>query len=800
MSPSITTSRFAVWLLVGLTVFAGVERATAATILLDDGRVLVGKLGQTSGVADDPFQPGPSAGAIRTTPILIIDDGLRRTYLHKTAIREVLDKADVPMIRIPVWQNHAERGSSIGVVGQPLRVTSFDEFGRRIYELPTARGPIAVVQGVTEITPVYTRVRGLRADPKSYIWDQRVATSSLPRETLARILKNTVPPNDLDARLQVVRLYLQSKRYRDARRELEQVQTDFAGRADTEKDGFKDDINQLRQLAAESLLDEIELRRSAGQHQLVRTLLERFPADGVAGDTLQKIRELLDEDDDRQVERHDALKRLATVASKLNEPASRKAAERIVAEITQRLSGATRDRLTAFRQLAQGDALEPEELTALALSGWLMGTNRAMDNLPVALSLIGVRDNVRKYLAESDPAVRESLYLAIRDAEGATVQRVADLLRLMEPPLGLPAEAEIGPRCYALTAGQGGVAKGGGALRYRVQLPPEYDPLRSYPVIVTLPPIGGSTEGALNAQLDYWAGTPTADFGRAGQAMRQGYIVVAIEWSGPNQLGYGYTAREHSAVLVALRDAMRRLAIDSDRVYLTGHGEGGDLAWDVALAHPDAWAGVLPMLATADRYCGWYWQNGQHVPWRLVNGELDAGKVARNAREFDRYLRPRFDTTVIEYRGRGYEPFSDEIQRAFDWMGRKRRGSPPEEFECATMRPWDNYFWWVEVEGLPEKSIVTPAAWPPKRGVRAAKVRGRKYAGNKLGVFARVDKVTVWLSPELIDFAEPIEIEWNGKRLTERGAVIGPDLRVLLEDARTRADRRRPYWAKVESR
>ncbi len=792
------TSRFAVPLVVGLVIllgFAESGRSVAATILLDDGRVLVGKLGQTSGVADDPFQPGPSAGAIRTTPILIIDDGLRRTYLHKTAIREILDEADVPMIRIPVWQNHAERGSSIGIVGQPLRVTPFDEFGRRIYELPTPAGPIAVVQGVTEITPVYTRVRGLRADPRSYIWDLRIATSSLPRETLALILKNAVPKNDLDARLQVVRLYLQSKRYRDARRELEQVQTDFAGRADTQEEGFKDDIRQLRQLAAESLLDEIELRRSAGQHQLVRTLLERFPADGVAGDTLQKIRELLDEDDDRQAERRQVLERLSTIAAKLNEPASRKAAEQIVAEITERLSEATRNRLTAFRQLAQGDALKPEELAALALSGWLMGTNRAMDNLPVALSLVGVRDNVSKYLAESDLAIRESLFLAIRDAEGATVERVADLLRLMEPPLELPANAMIGPRCYELIAGQGE-----GRVRYRVQLPPEYDPLRSYPAIVTLPPIGGAADRALDAQLDYWAGRRVPDFGRGGQAMRQGFIVIAIEWSTPNQLGYGYTAGEHAAVLMALRDAMRRLAIDSDRIFLTGHGAGGDLAWDVALAHPDAWAGVLPMLAVADRYCGWYWKNGEHVPWRLVNGELDAGKVARNSREFDRYLRPRFDTTVIEYRGRGYEPFSDEILRAFDWMSRKRRGAPPEEFECATMRPWDNYFWWIEVEGLPEKSVVTPAAWPPKRGVRAAKIRGRKYSGNKLGVFARVDKVTVWLSPDLVNFDEPIEIEWNGRRLTERNTQIRPDLRVLLEDARTRADRRQPYWAKVESR
>jgi hypothetical protein len=115
------------------------------------------------------------------------------------------------------------------------------------------------------------------------------------------------------------------------------------------------------------------------------------------------------------------------------------------------------------------------------------------------------------------------------------------------------------------------------------------------------------------------------------------------------------------------------------------------------------------------------------------------------------------------------------------------------------MRPGDNYFWWVEATGLPEKSLTAPALWPPDRGVRAASIRGRKFSGNKLGVYTGAEKVTVWLSPELVNFAEPLEIELNGKRLVPRGELVHPDLKTLLEDARTRADRKRPYWAKVES-
>lgn len=780
--------------------------AVGATIQLKDGRILSGELGETAGVAEDPLAPGPSAGQIRTSPILVVEDGLRRTYVHKTAVREVLDQREEPTVKIRVWQNEAKRGASLGVIGAPSSMTPFDEYGRRIIELPSDKGAIAVIQGVTEVTPVYTRVQGLRAEPRSYLWDMRLATSSLPRETLGRILSHAVPREDFDQRMQVVRLFLQAERYRDAARELETIRDDFAGRAGVETTDIDDNLRRLRELASRNLLDEIELRQTSGQHRLARALLERFPADGVAGDTLQRVRELLDEDDLAREKRADLLDRLDRTAKRLEEPAAKRIAERIAEEIRERLTSATEDRLTAFRQLATGDALGAQELAAVAISGWLLGSNNAVDSLPTALSLVRVRDNVRQYLAETDPQQREAAYLAIRDADGAEVSKIAELIARMEPPLPLvdpveessmqdedePAEptAEAIPGFYERT-----VKVGERDVRWVVQLPPEYDPLRSYPTIVTLGDLGVAPE----QQLDFWAGGAREGVGRVGQATRHGYIVVAIDWALRDQLRYGYTAEEHAAVLGPLRDAMRRVAIDPDRVFVTGHGAGGDLAWDLSLAHPDLWAGALPFLGVADCYCGWYWKNAEFVPWRIVLGELDGDKVARNSRELDRYLRPRFDATVVEYRGRGYDPLSDDIQQTFDWMNRKRRPAPPEEFECFTMRPWDNYFWWIEVGGLPEKSMTAPAQWPPSRGARAASVRGRKFSGNKLGVFTGAEKLTVWLSPELIDFNEPVEIEHNGKRLTPRGERVAPDLRTLLEDARTRADRKRPYWAKVES-
>ncbi|HEX3599629.1 MAG TPA: peptidase, partial [Lacipirellulaceae bacterium] len=250
------------------------------------------------------------------------------------------------------------------------------------------------------------------------------------------------------------------------------------------------------------------------------------------------------------------------------------------------------------------------------------------------------------------------------------------------------------------------------------------------------------------------------------------------------------------AVLRALRDACRRFSIDTDRVFLTGHGMGGDSAWDIAIAHPDVWAGVIPVVAVADKFVTRYAKNAPYVAWYVVAGELDGDKMSRNAQQIDRYLQPNTDITVVEYLGRGYEPFGDEIQHLFDWMGRKQRKAP-KDIDCVTMRPWDNFFWWLEADGLPAKSMVAPGNWPPQHEVRPATVIGKRLAINKVTVKLQASKVTVWLSPDLVDFTQPLVVEVNYRAITPRDRIVKPDVGVLLEDARTRADRLHPFWAKV---
>jgi predicted esterase len=329
---------------------------------------------------------------------------------------------------------------------------------------------------------------------------------------------------------------------------------------------------------------------------------------------------------------------------------------------------------------------------------------------------------------------------------------------------------------------------------YHVQLPPEYDPYRRYPTVVTLHGAGTSAK----QQIDWWAGTVAANGTRPGQAARHGYIVVAVEWAKEGQRQYDYSAPEHHAVLASLRDACRRFAIDTDRVFLSGHSMGGNAAWDIGLAHPDIWAGVIPIVGVSDRYCAHYYQNAKLLPFYVVAGELDGDKTKRNARDLDRCMIRRYDFTVSEYIGRGHENFSDEIQRLFDWMGRRKRDFFPREFEVSTMRTWDNFFWWTEVSAFPPRSVVEPNEWPPRRGYRAMEIKASS-SGNNIAITSGASNVAVWLAPELVDFSQPISVRVNGKTLNPgKQRFVEPNIEIILEDTRTRADRLHPFWAKIE--
>jgi predicted esterase len=757
--------------------------APATEVLLKDGRILQGRLVPVDSLADQPKAPD-TVGGIRR--LVLVDDDLRRTFIPERQIQQTLADQGQLQEKFTVPQRILRAGRAVRTVGPVIRITDFDQFGRRIFTFNTLKGPVNVVQGITLLTPQWTKVEGT-----NYIWDMRIATSSIPYDTLRAILLKQIDPKKIEDRKKIARFYLQSERYKDARQELEAILKAFPDQPEIEKQ-LGPTIRSLRQMEAQKALRELKARREAGQHGLVTRLLKVFPSEGVAGEILQAVREMSQEYEQQQARVVEVLQQFDAELAKIKDTSIRAQIEPIRKEIMAELNIDTLGRMAAFRQNLGDPALSPEQKVSLAISGWLVGSDAAVGKLSVALSLYRVRGLVRKYLNEPIKLSRDQVLGSMRSEEGAVPGSVAALLAHMKPAVDPPPPVSSEkPGFYRLEVP--GLAERT-PVGYLVQLPPEYNPYRHYPAVVTLHGAGTTA----SQQIDWWAGDWTKERWRAGQATRYGYIVIAPEWTTEHQKQYGYSAREHAAVLGSLRDACRRFAVDTDRVFLSGHSMGGDAAWDIGLAHPDLWAGVIPIVAQSDRYCAHYWENAQRLPFYVVCGELDGGKLMNNARDLDRYLQRGYNCTVVEYQGRGHEHFYEEILRIFDWMGRFRRDFFPREFSCSTMRRWDNYFWWVELEGLPPGAMVEPADWPPPRGTRPAQVKAKITDTNGLNVTAGAARVTVWLSPQMLDFQRRLSVVVNSRRAHGPDRFVEPNLETLLEDALTRGDRQHPFWAKVE--
>ena len=792
-------------LFLGLLVVA--QSAVAAKIALKDGRIIDGDvfpLDKLRVVVD--VKPTEGDGK----RILLIDDHLRRVFVPKDQVKEVAQGVEPATEKFRVRNNKTpDAGARVAQLGAILRTTDFDEFGRRILTVQTTKGPIDIVQGITEINPTWTKIEALDTNQaKSLILDQRYATSSIPRQALTSVLSKLIGDNKkkrkIDDRLAVVRLFVAGGRLDDARDELEKTLAEFP----EEGPRFLPRLKEIHQAAAQRALDEIELRRNAGQHQLAHFLLTNFPREDVAGETLQAVKKTLETYEEEAKSVADAIALLNSLVKEIERESDRDAAEKMAAEISAQLNWNTLERMAAFRQFSDPELKAEKPLTAadkvsLAISGWLVGTNDATSRLSLALSMAEVRELCRKYMLETVRQNRAVLIDRMRSQEAATPEIVVRVLNNMLPPMEAPPMLPNEPGMFELSVD--GVA-GQPPIIYYVQLPPGYDPHRRYPTIITLH--GGSggpnQNQAARRQIDWWAGPwNEAHSLRMGQATRHGYIVIAPHWTKDKQKEYSFTAEEHAAVLYVARDAHRRFSIDHDRVYLSGYGMGADAAWDIGQSHPDLWAGVIPVAPLVPdtlRFFNHYKENAKRLPLYFVTGELDGDQANRHASIQEHYLKaqPSYPVTLVQYQGRGREHFSDEILHLFDWMGRYQRDFHQKQFACRTMRLGDDSFWWIEASGFPNQMIVTAPESPIPKSTKAGSTTGKIGAKNNIVVTTAASQVTVWLSPELIDFKAPFSLQVNSKKFTKNGQFIEPSLEVILDDATSRGDRQHPFWAKVE--
>lgn len=717
-----------------------------------------------------------------TRPIWLIDDGLRRTYIHGRGMvaGEPIEIGDLEQ-GIEIWQPQPLGGKAVAGLGNILGVSEFNDMGRRVLTVRGPEGPVEIIQGISELNSRYAKLVALKPPEGSTAlsWDMRVSSRSLSTATLQQIFARRFDRNDLDARLQAVRFFIAAERFGAAKAALQEIVEDFPDEPE-----LAAQLTALTEQQAGQLLTEAEVRAAAGQYQLAGEILSKFPVESVGRVTRIQVQDAVAKLNNAAAQGRQLIEQLRAQVSLLDARVQDQLSP-IVDEIDLGLSPDTLPRLSDYARLGGVDEMPLDNRVALAIAGWLLGSGSGEQNLNIAASLIEVRALVTEYLASSDAARREEILGQLRNLEGALPPYVDRMLPLLTPVLPWPPDS-----AHPDIAGMHRVQTEHGW--YLIQLPPEYNPLREYPCVLAL----HETRSDPSGQLDWWAGLHHRETGsRRGHGSRQGFIVVAPLWSRPRQRVYEYTPVEHQRVLVALRDAMRRASIDADRVFITGHGEGATAAWDMALAHPDLWAGMIAISGAPGKTVYHYGPNSQYVPMYLVMGELDHNKPAGAI--LDSYMTFDHDAMVVMYRGRGREYFYDEVPTLFQWMMLPShvRRPMPGRFEVATMRRGDQFFWWLELDELNPAVAVDPILWDQAERLRAGVVSLSLGGGNLLTIAGPSDAYRVFLRPHQdFDMTQEMRIRFGNR--TKRVRFDG-SLAAMLEDVRQRADRKRPFWMQV---
>ncbi|MEZ6075109.1 MAG: alpha/beta hydrolase-fold protein [Pirellulaceae bacterium] len=738
--------------------------------------------------------------------ILILDDGLRNTYVNKS-IRNVIANRLSTMpafehIELPSAGEAARSGNAPSIVGQ-LGISSFNKYGRRTYSLMTTRGRVDVLQGITVLTPLFAKVEVLRTGHDDFAWDQRIATTSIPAQELRDILYQAVDLDKSSDWLRLVSFYQQAKRYAEAHAVMSEALVKFP----VELGDRAPVLTQLNQLFANQQFEEIKLRKKAGQYQLVGDLLGQFPLDALSGENQLKLDAEIKMVQQQVLLITDIVASLKEHVAKLPEP-EQQAVLPLVQEMSDEISFDSAARLDDFQRLRRDPTIDSESLVAYALGGWLLGSGAGLDNLAVAKSALRVRTLTQRYLTVGTQAERQQILEELRGEEGARPELLAKVIQSMQPPLPPPQPSPDDPPGLLRLKIEG---SDGSLLDYVVQLPPEYDPNRRYPCVLALTGKGFSPE----LEVDWWCGLnlelPVGEY-RFGQATRYGYIVVSPNWMTAEQGDYEYTEGEHARILACLRDAYRHFSIDTDRVFVTGHFAGATAAWDLAVAHPDLWAGAILISPGADKYIFHYLENisasarnPDQIPLGtyLVYGELDGTRsVSMMGSVATRQLNPNstilYDALVVEYHGEGRVRFSSELPRIIEWMelSSHRRIRAKQNIEVRSMRQGDRFFYWLEAPSISADLVGNPYQFDPKRFAQFdARILDSTANGVSVNKIPSPDnKAIVWLTPEMVDFSRPMTFISSGRKSVQ---TLEPSIEVMLEDVRQRGDRQLFFWQRV---
>jgi pimeloyl-ACP methyl ester carboxylesterase len=727
----------------------------------------------------------------RDNTLVYIWDGLKRVVVRDSRIERI-------------EANNAFRGGETFKLVQPLvvhaglmptDVTSvetgpWDERGRRPFRYWRGSGkPIHMEQAIIEIGPHVAKFRGVDG-----FWGGVLETGQIPHEVVTSLLSR-VEQKNVAERERVVRFLMDMGWNVEAKKELDRLVRDFP-QADLKERCENARLFIVQGQATDRRAEMLQCRK-AQQYKHALDLLKTFREKGVPTELQIEARDM-----ERQEEQlHSADQALAADLRKLSSAlpaAARKFWKEPVVEVTKALDeapDAIRERFATWRKARSEPGAQDQALFALAMSSYLAGADHGTRELTAAGVMWKARDLIHDYLNAEVPAASSEHVDALgklpwEAVAGATemAQRLEILSAIVELMAPIRDDSELNftkTLHHRVDLDDGNVPT-----EYAVKLPPEYHRLRTYPAVVVLHS-GKGPDSAINEL--------------AAEAARRGYILIAPEYATVGEPPeYHYSPSEHAAAELAIRDARKRYSIDSDRVFVAGQLTGGNMAWDLALAHPDLFAGAVVISGLPAKYVPRYFSHHERVPLLYVLGDL---APAANSFIFSQKIKPlilkTWDITYVEYLRRGLESLPEEIVPAFEWMDRRRRDPHPKSFKVQTARVSDDRFYGIVIREFDAGRTTDPGAVEVLgENLNPATIEMKSSAISNLIRLDNVKGVSwldIWLSPKLIDFKRKVEIRINGKPYS-RQTKIKLEMEPMLDDLRVRGDRKQLYWHRISTR
>ncbi|NQV26484.1 MAG: hypothetical protein HQ518_19175 [Rhodopirellula sp.] len=730
-----------------------------------------------------------NAGEIINRPVMMIDAGMRRYYVPVQKVANILANNGLGAPELfDLRQPRRPSGNVVASIGPLQNVTPFGPDGRRQVTLNFVRGPVVIDQGIYEIGPKFMRVSALKYD-----WEFGVATRSIPPPDVDAMIRKVTDQSKPEDRFAIVRFFLQAELYLQALAELDAIAKDFPD-LKTRVDEF---AVQARQQLAQKLLDELAERRHNGQHFLGWAKAKDFPVEGMSAAILRQVREFLTEYESTIDDGEKVTALLGELQGQIEDAEVRARLESMRIEVAEKLNYETLPRLRPFLQQANDPTRSAAEKLALAYSGWVSGDSAAIDSLPLAINLWQARFEMLRYMRSKVPAQRTQILADLLGIEGVGAESVLALIPQLPPLISTPGiQAGLATELEVDNV-MAGLSVDAPSVKYHVLLPTEYSHDHTYPMVVAL----HAVERKPDWELRWWGGTAEEPL----QSQRRGYIVIAPEYLDEKATAYTYSPQSHYRVQMALRDARKRFNVDSNRVFLAGHGSGGDAAFDIGNAHPDLFAGVIPITGQIENLAVKIWRNGRQLPWYIVSGQLDRDVFEKNASLINRMMIGHYDVVLSEFIGRGYESFYEEIHQLFDWMDLQERPPLPKEFTMLTVRPNDNRFFWLkahtlEAVGQPRGQVQDLPAGLVNPAVRPKSISGDILTGSadytKIVIKSPARSNTIWLSPDMIDFGIRLKVHLGSRQVFND--FVEPSVEHILDDLRLRGDRQRVYHARID--